>query len=328
MENQATKIETKNTDTAVLQKNIADQVLERINVAVEAGQLRLPENFHPGNALKSAFLILLETKDSNGKPVLESCSKESIAFALQKMIILGLNPIKKQCDFIAYGGKLSCSPEYTADEMLAKRYGMKSIAKQVVYKDDEFEDGVDEKGRAIVLKHKPCNLADRKKENIVGAYATVIMEGGDQWAEIMNMEQIRDSWNQGPTKGNSPAHKNFPGEMCKRTVSRRAVKPIIRSSDDAALLKSDFIDETDGGVDTKMEQQIAQNANKKVIDIAEDAEVVAETKTPEPATNEEPTGLTEEEKVEIAKEEAAQAEAKPGADLFGGKGRVVRQPGF
>ena len=72
-----------------------------------------------------------ETKDRNGKSVLESCTKESIAFALQKMIVLGLNPIKKQCDFIAYGDQLQCSPEYTANEMLAKRYGVKEIHKKL-----------------------------------------------------------------------------------------------------------------------------------------------------------------------------------------------------
>jgi len=124
------------------EKNIADKVLDRINAFQNAGQLKLPNDYHAGNALKGAFLILRETKDRNGKSVLESCTKESIAFALQKMIVLGLNPIKKQCDFIAYGDQLQCSPEYTANEMLAKRYGVKEIHKKEVYKDDEFEVGV------------------------------------------------------------------------------------------------------------------------------------------------------------------------------------------
>lgn len=289
----------------VIEKNIADSVLERINAFQESGQLKLPSDYHAGNALKSAFLILRETVDRNQKPVLESCTRESIAFALQKMVVLGLNPLKKQCDFIAYGNVLTCSPEYTANEMLAKRYGMKAIFKKEVYKDDEFEDGVDEKGRTVILKHKPCSLDKRKKENIVGVYATVEMDNGEVWSEVMTMEQVRDAWNQGAAKGNSPAHKNFPGEMAKKTVSNRATKSIIRSSDDAALFNDDE------GVRETPESAVA-SLNAAKASAAEEAEVISfeSAKPAEPVqiVAQNPTvssnELTDEEKAEIAREEA------------------------
>jgi recombination protein RecT len=269
----------------------------------------------------------METKTRDGKPVLQACTKESIAFALQKMVVLGLSPIKKQCDFIAYGDQLQCSPEYTANEMLAKRYGMKDIFKVVVYKDDEFEDGIDAKtGKTIVVRHKPCGLMQRTKENIIGAYAVVTMEDGTTWAEIMNMEMIRDSWNQGATKGQSPAHKNFPGEMARKTVSNRATKSIIRSSDDAALFRDDIADEGVTTTEQKVQDTVAKHANKVELSI-EDAEEVPVTTTEQKT---EP-GFTPEELAEIEAEEkkAAMAENdKSGADLFGGKGRVVKQPGF
>ena len=49
------------------------------------------------------------------------------------------------------------------------------------------------------------------------------------------MQQIKDSWNQGAMKGNSPAHKLFPDQMAEKTVINRACKLIIRTSDDAIL---------------------------------------------------------------------------------------------
>jgi recombination protein RecT len=62
-----------------------------------------------------------------------------------------------------------------------------------------------------------------------------ILEDGTKNLEVMNMAQIRKAWDQGATKGNSPAHKNFPDQMCKKTVTNRAVKLLISSSDDSAL---------------------------------------------------------------------------------------------
>ena len=283
------------------EKNIADKVLDRINAFQNAGQLKLPNDYHAGNALKGAFLILRETKDRNGKSVLESCTKESIAFALQKMIVLGLNPIKKQCDFIAYGDQLQCSPEYTANEMLAKRYGVKEIHKKEVYKDDEFEDGVDDMGRTIILRHKPCSLDKRTKENIVGVYATVVMEDGTKYSEVMTMEQVRDAWNQGAAKGQSPEHKNFPAEMAKKTVSNRITKGIIRSSDDAALFEDDVVkDNTKTAISNLSSAKTTAFADAETIQFQ-----FEEEKTPINSNE-----LTEQEKLEIAQEES---------DLFGKK---------
>lgn len=107
---------------AVQQKNITEKVLAKIETFKLAGELRLPSDYSPENALKAAYLVLLETK-TRRKPVMEACTQESIANSLLKMVVWGLSPLKKQCDFIAYGDKLSCDPEYTGNIALAKRYG-------------------------------------------------------------------------------------------------------------------------------------------------------------------------------------------------------------
>ena len=92
---------------SIVQKDVVDTVLSKIKDFEEAGELKLPANYSAANALKSAWLILQETKDRNDKPALVVCTKESVANALLDMVVQGLSPMKKQCYFIVYGSKLT-----------------------------------------------------------------------------------------------------------------------------------------------------------------------------------------------------------------------------
>jgi len=103
----ATKEEKNTTAVAVNEKNICDKVLNRINVLESAGELKIPANYSPENALKGAFLYLQDVKDKSGTPVLQSCSEVSIANSLMKMVVQGLSVIKNQCYFIPYGNQLN-----------------------------------------------------------------------------------------------------------------------------------------------------------------------------------------------------------------------------
>lgn len=85
---------------SIVQKDVVDTVLSKIKDFEEAGELKLPANYSAANALKSAWLILQETKDRNDKPALVVCTKESVANALLDMVVQGLSPMKKQCYFI------------------------------------------------------------------------------------------------------------------------------------------------------------------------------------------------------------------------------------
>src|SRR5690606_1200104 len=153
------------------ESEITGLVLNRINTFVEAGELVLPKDYSPANALKAAWLILQETQVSNKPPVLVSCSQESIANSLLKMVVWGLSPLKKQGDFIPYAGKLDFVPEYTGNIVLAKRYGglAENPVANAIYKGDVFEFTIDPAtGRKTVTKH------EQKLENlggeVVGAY--------------------------------------------------------------------------------------------------------------------------------------------------------------
>jgi len=253
--------------------DISTQVLAKVEAFKASGELRVPKDYSPENALKASYLILSETKNAGGQKALEHCTKESIANALLKMVVWGLSPLKKQCDFIMYGDKLDCSIEYTGNIALAKRFGgLKDIKANAIFEGDEFEFEVNvETGRKKILKHKQT-LESIGSKNLKGAYAVKEMADGTFDVEIMNMQQIRDSWNQGAMKGNSPAHKNFPDQMAVKTVINRACKLLIRGSDDSALIT----DDDDKAIDVQHEDiqhEISQKANKEDLNF-EEAEVI------------------------------------------------------
>jgi len=260
--------------TQVSKKTISDETFEKVESRIAdfkaSGFVRFPADYSPENALKAAWLILQELKDRNKNLVLQSCTKESIANSLLKMVVLGLNPIKKQCDFIAYGNQLTCEPSYAGNIALAKRHGgLKSIKANAIFKDDEFEFEVDgTTGKKVITKHvqKLDNLGSKE---IRGAYAILTLEDGSVDTEIMNMIQIRQAWAQGATKGDSPAHKNFPDQMSIKTVVNRACKLIIRSSDDAALMTDDEETMRDP-VQDRVDNAINQQANKTPITMDDD----------------------------------------------------------
>ena len=258
-QSQVTDQNAQSAQMELVKKDISAQVLARVEIFQKSGELRIPKDYSPENALKSAYLILTDPRNN----LLAQCTKESAANALLKMVVWGLSPLKKQCDFIKYGDKLECTPEYTGNIVLAKRYGgLKDIKGNAIFEGDTFEFEVDPTtGRKRILKHTQT-LESIGSKNIKGAYAVYEMNDGKIDVEIMNIVQIRDAWNQGATKGASPAHKNFPDQMAIKTVINRACKLIIRGSDDSALFSND--DETN-----VVDREIAENANVETISFEE-----------------------------------------------------------
>lgn len=272
-----TKKSEQKTTAVVKNSEIVDQVLQRVNEFQKFGELNLPDNYSPENALKSAYLILQEAKDKDGKPVLESCSKISIANTLLDMVVQGLSPMKKQCAFVAYGGKLTLVREYFGTIALAKRFGnVKDVTAGVIYKGDTFQYSVDaETGRKHIVKHEQ-EIENIDTNNIRGAYAVIMFNDGTTQLEVMNIAQIKQSWLQGHGNGATGAHKNFQDQMAVKTVINRACKPYINASDDEAVVPDD--DEKDQ-FEERIQGDINENANKIKVDTSvEDVEPIQDDK--------------------------------------------------
>lgn len=264
-----------NTQVAEVKKDISAQVLAKVESFQKSGELVLPKDYIVENALKSAYIILSDPKNN----LIEKCDKSSVAEALLKMVVYGVSPIKKQCYFIPYGQKLECSISYAGNIAIAKRYGnLKSIKGNAIFEGDTLEFEVDAMtGRRKIVKHKQ-SLESIGSLTLKGAYAVYELKDGTVDVEIMNIKQIQAAWGQGGSKGNSPAHKNFPDQMAVKTVINRACKLLISSSDDSILYdpleENDYVDTSKG----KVEHEINQNANTETIgfDTYEEAEIVEE----------------------------------------------------
>lgn len=279
---------TNNNQVAIIQKDITDDVNRSLTRLQDEG-LVLPPNYNASNALKSAFFKLQETKDRSGKPALEVCTRESIANALLDMTTQGLSPAKTQCYFIVYGSQLQLNRSYFGTQAVLKRLaGVKDIWANVIFDGDVFDYEI-VSGREKLVKHE--TQFQNRDNPILGAYAVVQLDDGEEILTVMTKKEIDASWSQAKTKN---VQNKFPQEMAKRTVINRAAKAFINTSDDSDLLVDAINRSTENEYDNdrvditpeqEAQQQIAANANKEEIDIVdtpqkEEAEYVEYTETP------------------------------------------------
>ena len=272
-----------NNELAMVKKDTVDVVAEKVRHFQENGEIHFPANYSPENALKSAWLTLQETKDKNGKPVLQTCTRDSIANSLLNMVVQGLNPIKNQGYFIAFGQQLVFMRSYFGTMAVTKRVtGAKDIFAQVVYKGDDFEYEI-VNGRKEITKHVQ-KIENVNGENILAAYCTIVFDGGRRYTEIMTMDEIRRAWDMSRTKAGK-THKEFPQEMAKKTVINRTCKIYLNSSDDSNLVIEHFNQTDESAQEAQIQEEIDENANQEMIDV-DYTEV--EDETDEISTHDEP----------------------------------------
>lgn len=260
-------MEKKDEKTSIQKfENISEQVLSRIEQFQKDGSMILPKNYSVENHMKSAWLALQEVEDKEHHKALQICTKESIANSLLDMVLQGLSVSKKQGYFIMYGNKLIFQRSYFGTIALAKRAGgmVSEPVANVIYEGDDFLYEIDPKTAKVAIVKHSQKLENIDNSKIKGAYALVTLADGTTQVTIMSMQQIRAAWEQGATKGNSPAHKNFAEEMAKKTVIGRACKAIINSSDDAWLYdgKEDDADSDKASI----QRDAAQHSDVQIID--------------------------------------------------------------
>ena len=288
------------TKAVALQRNVCDEVIARVNKLEQDKMLVLPKDYAVENHLKAAWLILQETVDRNNKPVLEVCTKPSIANCLLDMTLQGLSASKKQCYFVAYGNKLTLMRSYFGTVAIAKRAGnikTEPIA-NVVYEGDEFIYEIDpDTGLTRIVKHTQ-KMENINMQQIKGAYAIVKLANGQTQVTVMSIQQIKAAWAQGRGGGNTKAHTNFTDEMCKKTVIGRACKMVINASDDAWLYdgKRDEMDASAEREEIINQAEQEESADLPEMTDYEDAtaqpatETVKEKET-QPATEQQTDGL-------------------------------------
>ncbi len=245
--------------------------------------LTFPADYNPTNALMGAYLMIKETKDRNGKPVLESCSQDSIANTLMDMATMGLSMQKKQCYPIAYGGKLQCQVSYHGNKAMAHRYGAKDINAEVIYEGDTFKYHL-ENGRKILDEHTQ-DFENIDLTKIRGAYCVITLTDGSTYMEVMNIHQIKTAWKKGyGYKEGSGTHAEFTDMMAKKTVTSRACKQIVQQYGDVFAIeaadKAEDIDSVDV-VAEDVAHEVQSYANAQEFPMPEDPESIEQEEAPD-----------------------------------------------
>ena len=219
-------------------REMVDTVLARVDKMEKAGEISFPPRYNPGNALRSAWLQIQETKDMSNRPALEVCTKESVANALLNTVIQGLSPAKKQVYYIVYGNQLQAQRSYFGTMAATKRIpGVTEVWADVVYEGDEFKAQKHHGGWQIVQHDSAPENIDPTK--IRYAYAVIEREDEEPFTDVMTWAQIQQSWAKSRSKAQT-VHKEFPDQMAKRTVINRACKMFFNTSDDSDHLIEAF----------------------------------------------------------------------------------------
>lgn len=184
---------------------------------------------------------------------------------------------------VAYGAKLICQRSYFGDIALAERVrpGV-ALYYDVIYEGEAFATSkIRTRSGLVTTVAKHEQPFPRASNKLVGAYCGLVdtETGEDLGVTLMDMDQIRKSWNQGQTKGQSGAHQNFPDQMALRTVIRRACKPLINSSSDALLLES-VRRQDEEAIEAEVEEDARVHANGETLALS--APVATAVETPEP----------------------------------------------
>jgi len=284
-------------EIALFKKTDMEAITKRVQQFINNGELTLPADYSPENAMKSAWLMLQETVDRDKRPALQVCTRESVYNALLSMVVQGLSPDKKQCYFIVYGKKLMCQRSYFGSIHVAKMVDpdIVDVYAQTVYADDEFEYEI-RHGKEVVTKHVQ-KLQNINPDKIIGAYATIVYKDGRELSTVMTFDEIKQAWKQSPTKpiddkGNIKAgstHEKFTADMCEKTAINKACKYVINASSDKSII-SKYAQMMDAELkEAEIDQEITDNANQEFIDIDYTVTDATEATTdPEPEPAQEP----------------------------------------
>jgi len=197
--------------------------------------------------------------------------------------------------FVPYGNILQFQCGYNGLRELVMRTGyFQSVESQVVYEGEKVELDLATK----TVKH-PVDFAARKGE-IVGAYMLAVRTDGSRYLEIMSKNELDKA------KRNTPAWRDWPGEMYRKTVLKRGCKHLPVSSQDRRLI--DKAVEHDNAVESRYPNAV--NIEAERVDLVDRLTGAKQAPEAEPDLQPDPKPITEPEAPEQAPPSDTQ-EAQP-----------------
>lgn len=114
---------------------------------------------------------------------------------------------------------------------------IEDIWADVIYSEDEYEVTSGSAGK--IIRHFPrWDLPVSERGRLLGAYACAKLANGAVSCELLNAEELNQA-RQTSSAPNSPAWKNWPTEMYKRTAIKRAQKYWPKSTELSTALRTE-----------------------------------------------------------------------------------------
>ena len=231
----------------------------------------LPKDFNKARFVQNALALV------NENPNIAKYGQQKIMAGLLKGAYLGLDFYSKECYLVPYGNDLNYQTDYRGAKKLAKKYSIrpiKDIYAKLVHEGDLFEEKIIGGEQSFDFKPKPFN--DGK---IIGAFAVVLYTDGGMAYDTMSLADLENT-RKSSKASNSPAWKNFTGEMYKKTVLHRLCKHIeldFENPTQQNMFLSGMEIETDQ--QKIAENEIAENANSVYFpeDVVDESNVVEES---------------------------------------------------
>lgn len=282
------QVQTQQSQPTTSVTQIITQAINEYTKMVENKAFDVPDNYSYKNAIQQARYLLTKPADAGknkGLAIIDICTPQSILQSVMEMAQKGLNPDKKQCYFIAYGNTCTLSISYQGNVALAKRGGedIGEVYGYAVYKDDVLDLSFNPKRGVFEIESYQPDISKWTKPGIAGAFAVITDRAGNvKYTEYMTMEQIKDAWNMGFAKGESPAHKNFPDQQAIKTVKSRAVKSFVNTADDSEIVSSE--EKSITYTDRTFNEELESKANSLELDtnMGQEKAPAIEAKTQKP----------------------------------------------
>lgn len=237
-------------NTQVAKKEPFDIVLtEKLNTVENA----LPKDFNKARFVQNAMALITEN------PALQKYNRTQLLGGLLKGAYLGLDFYSKECYLVPYGNQLNYQTDYRGAKKLAKKYSIrpiKDIYAKLVREGDTFEECIVNGEQSISFQPKAFN--DGK---IIGAFAVCLFTDGGMIYDTMSLADLENT-RKASKAANSPAWKNFTGEMYKKTVLHRLCKHIELDFENPTQ-QSMFVSGMEIETDTIKiaEEEISENEN-------------------------------------------------------------------
>ena len=218
----------------------------------------LPKDFNKARFVQNALALV------NENPNIAKYGQQKIMAGLLKGAYLGLDFYSKECYLVPYGNDLNYQTDYRGAKKLAKKYSIrpiKDIYAKLVREGDSFEEKIVSGEQTFDFKPLPFN--DGK---IIGAFAVCLYADGGMQYDTMSLADLENT-RKSSKASNSPAWKNFTGEMYKKTVLHRLCKHIELDFENPTQ-QNTFLSGMEIETDPQKlaENDIEQNANSVYFD--------------------------------------------------------------